>query len=262
MEPKNLADVQKSFTMQAQNFESKYMNFSKQEYLDYTVQCMNLSQNDCVLDAAAGTCVCGRSIAPYVKSVVCLDATPAMLDVGKEEAAKSRLKNMEFINGIVEEIPFDEQHFDIAFTRHSFHHFQDVEKAFSEMNRVLKIGGQFVIIDNDAAEEALRETREKIEIMRDPSHVKNLNRDEFLALYEKYGYIIAKQEVTVMPVSLSAWLALTNTPDDIGKEIENLVKAELQGGNQTGFRPYIHNGEIFFEQRWVLYIGKKISSDL
>ncbi|MCL5123492.1 MAG: methyltransferase domain-containing protein [Deltaproteobacteria bacterium] len=257
MNPKNLTEVQKSFTAQARNFENRNMNFSKQEYLDYTVQCMQLGPGDCVLEAAAGTCACGRSVAPFVQSVVCLDATPAMLEVGKEKAAKSGITNMQFIKGHVEEIPFENQHFDIVLTRLAFHHFTNMERPFSEMNRVLKSGGQLVIIDMEAAEEALRDIEDSIETMRDPSHEKNRSQDEFLALYEKHGYIVTKQEATIIPVSLAGWLALTNTPDNVGKEIESLMKAEIQNGNPTGFRPYLQNDEIYFEQRWVLFIGKK-----
>ncbi len=257
MNPENLADIQKSFTGQARNFENKNMNFSKQEYLDYTVRCMNLSPRDCVLEAASGTCACGRAIAPFVQSVVCLDATPAMLAVGKEEAGKSRIANMQFVQGLVEEIPYDDRHFDAVLSRLAFHHFMDIERPFSEMSRVLKYGGQLVIIDMEAAAEALRGIEDRIETMRDPSHVKNRSQDEFLALYEKHGYAVAKREATTIPVSLNAWLALTNTPDPIGKEIENLMNDEICGGKPTGFRPYTQDGEIYFEQRWVLFIGKK-----
>ena len=69
MDPKNLSNIQRSFTLQAQNFEKKGLNMSKQDYLDYTVRSMNLTPDDCVLEAAAGTCICGRSVAPFVKSV-------------------------------------------------------------------------------------------------------------------------------------------------------------------------------------------------
>ena len=260
MKPKNLAEIEKSFTTQAPNYELKH--FGKQEYnpvlqVEDTVKCMNLAPNDLVLETAAGTCAFGRSVAPFVKSVVCLDATLAMLDVGKEEAAKSGIENIQFINGYLEEILFEDQTFYIVLNRIAFHHFTEIERPFSEMHRVLKNGGQLVIIDMEAAEENLRETQDKIETMRDPSHVKNRSRDEFLSLYEKHGYTVVMQESAIRPVSLSAWLTLTKTPDNVGKEIENMMKAEMLNGNPTGFRPYLQDGEIYFQQRWVLFIGKK-----
>lgn len=239
MNPKNLNEIQKSFTTQAQNFEKQGLNMSKQEYLDYTVKSINLSPDDNVLEAAAGTCICGRAVAPFVKTVTCLDATPAMLAVGKKEAEECRNTNMQFVNGYVESIPFDSQHFDAVFTRLSFHHFTEMDTPFLEMSRVLKSGGQLVIIDLEAADESLRAVADKIETMRDPSHIKTRSQDEIVALYEKNGYTIIKQEVTPLPQPLTSWMELTNTPHDIRKQIENLMMKELNGGQPTGFYPFI-----------------------
>jgi len=259
MKPKNLDEIQKSFTTQAQKFETyNYANTpSTQELLAYTVQSMNLSKDECVLEVAAGTCVNGRAFAPFAKSVVCLDATPAMLAIGKEEAAKNGITNMQFINGYVEDIPFDDEYFDTVFTNISFHHFTEMEKPFAEMHRVLKCGGQLVIKDMEAAEEALRDTQDKIEAMRDPSHVKNRSRNEFLALYEQYGYTVTKLEATKGQKSLTDWVALTKTPNGVVEEIKKQLTVEMENGGPTGFRPHLQNGEIFFEQRFVFFIGKK-----
>ena len=87
MSEKQLIDkIKKSFSTQAENFENRAMNFSKQEYLDYTVKTIDLQETDHVLEVASGTCACGRSIAPHVQSVTCVDTTPAMLEVGKKAA--------------------------------------------------------------------------------------------------------------------------------------------------------------------------------
>ena len=47
------------------------------------------------------------------------------------------------------------------------------------MARVLKTGGKLVVIDMEAAEEALRNTENEIETLRDPSHVRKLSKEEF-----------------------------------------------------------------------------------
>ena len=255
MKPTNINDIQKSFAVQAKNFESSNMNFSKQEYLDYTVRSMELRSTDCVLEAAAGTCACGRSVAPFVQSVVCLDATPAMLAVGEKEAAKSGISNMKFVNGFVEEIPFPDGHFDIVLTRLAFHHFTEVERPFSEMSRALKHGGKLVVIDMEAAFEELREVEDRIETMRDPSHIKNRSKQEFTNLFEKHGYVVTKQGSNAISVSLKAWLALTNTPENIGMEIIALMEENMRGGQPTGFSPYLKDNEIYFDQRWLMMIG-------
>lgn len=81
MKSENSAQIQKAFARQAAGFESRNMNFSKRDYLDYAVACAAPEPSDALLEVAAGTCVCGRAFAPRVRSVVCLDMTAAMLEM-------------------------------------------------------------------------------------------------------------------------------------------------------------------------------------
>ena len=214
----HMKKINSSFTDQAKSFENANMNFSKKEYLDYTMKAIGAARTDLVLEPAAGTCVCGRTLAPMVQKVTCLDATPAMLDV------------------LIEDLPFPDASFDIVMTRLSFHHFQEMEKPFSEMNRVLKPGGKLVIIDMEAAEESVRETEDGIERLRDCSHVRNRSRQEFVSLYNAAAYKIWKEESTKIPVRLSAWMELTKTPEAVQKDIVQMMdppRASIPAG-KTG----------------------------
>ena len=130
----HLNKVQTSFTLQAAEFESPKMSFSKQGYLAHTIQNISPLGTELVLDAAAGTCACGRSLAPFVSYVICLDATASMLQVGRIAAEKDGLHNMEFVQGIVEDIPYQDNTFDIVLTRLAFHHFAEMEAPFREMH--------------------------------------------------------------------------------------------------------------------------------
>lgn len=257
MKSSNKAQIQQAFTQQAAEFESKHMNFSKQDYLYSVVQKIVPSKTDAVLEVAAGTCACGRAIAPYAGNVVCLDMTPAMLSVGKSEAAKNHLDNMTFVLGDAAELPFLNGSFDIILSRLAFHHFPDVKQPFAEMVRVLKPGGKLVLIDMEAAEEPLRETEDGIEKMRDPSHVRNLSENEMLALYRDSGLSVSCCEVTKMPVVLQSWLEHTKTPPEIQAQIKEKMLDEINGGNKTGLTPYARDMELCFDQRWLLLIGKK-----
>ncbi len=97
-----------------------------------------------------------------------------MLKAGKETAGKQALKNMAFVVGDAEELPFLNNSFDIVISRLAFHHFPDINCSFDEMVRVLKPNGKLALIDMEAAEDKLRLVRDEIETMRDPSHVRNL----------------------------------------------------------------------------------------
>lgn len=253
----NAKRIQESFTEQAKNFETKSMNFTKQEYLEHMVSCVNPQNSNTVLEVAAGTCICGRSLAPFVKNVTCLDMTTAMLGVGKAEADKQGLCNINFVQGDAENLPFSDNSFDIVISRLAFHHFSNPKRCFSEMARVLKKGGKLVVIDMEATEEPLRNTEDEIETLRDPSHMRNLSKDEFTEMFRENHLTITTMDCTKISVSLSAWLALTNTPAEISADILKRLTDEIKGGYLTGFRPYRKKDEIYFNHRWLMMIGVK-----
>ena len=255
MKSSNQAEIRQAFTQQAKGFESVKMNFSKKAYLDYAVSKLTPKKTDRVLEVAAGTCACGRAIAPHVDSVTCLDLTPAMLMVGREKAEEENIRNISFVTGDAAELPFLNDSFDVVLSRLAFHHFPDVKQPFAEMVRVLKKGGRLVLIDLEAAEESLRQTEDEIETLRDPSHVRNLSREEMLALYRENGLSVSCCEVVRMPMVLQNWLNHTDTPQDVQKRIIARMKNEILGGEKTGFAPYFREEEICFDHRWVLVIG-------
>ncbi len=255
MKSSNQEKIRNAFTQQAAGFESSKMNFSNQAYLDYAVSRIAPAKTDHVLEVAAGTCACGRVIAPHVQCVTCLDMTPAMLTVGKAKAEQEKLCNMNFVLGDAAELPFLNDSFDIVLSRLAFHHFPDVKRAFDEMARVLKPGGKLVLIDMEAAEEDLRKTEDEIEKLRDPSHVRNLSQAEMLALYETHGFAVSCCEVVRMPMVLQNWLDHTQTPPEIQAQIRAKMQSDISGGSKTGFAPYDCDGEIRFDHRWVLIVG-------
>lgn len=257
MRSSNEQEIQRAFTQQAQNFESGRMQFSNREYLGYMVSKIAPDFTDSVLEVAAGTCACGRAIAPHVRNVVCLDMTSEMLAVGKAQAEREELTNMTFVSGDSVELPFPENSFDIVLSRLAFHHFPDASQPFSEMARVLKPGGKLVMIDMEAAEEPLRKTEDEIEKLRDPSHIRNLSRREMLDLFTAQGMIVSCCEVSEIPINLQNWLDHAAAPENIQSLIVSKMKNELSGGERTGFYPYLKDDNIEFKHRWVLIIGNK-----
>ena len=67
-----------------------------------------------------------------------------MLDQARDRFWKAGIGNCRLVRGDVGALPFEDGSFDIVLTMNGFHAFPDKEKAYSEVNRVLKVGGCLV----------------------------------------------------------------------------------------------------------------------
>lgn len=246
--------IKESFRNQAAKFATYHM--SKAEYTNYLIQRIQATGNEHALEVAAGTAICGRALAPYVKDITCLDLTEEMLVQGKKLAEEGQIKNISLESGDAEALPYESESFDLVVTRLSLHHFLSPEKPFREMERVLKKGGKLIVWDMEATEEALREIDDKIERMRDPSHTRILSREEMKSLFSE-NFVLQCEELAHVPVNLESWMNLTDTPDDTRESILRLMQDDLSGGPRTGFYPYIQDSQIMFHHRWLLLIGIK-----
>lgn len=254
---KQIEKVQREFTKQAKKFDNYQKNFSKEEFNKWAIDKIAFSGTEHVLEVAAGTCALGRMVSPYVRSITELDTTSAMLNIGKYEAQREGLKNLSYVNGIAENLPFMEQAFEIVMSRLAFHHFEDVDLVFSEMTRVLKTNGKLVVIDMEARDENLRKRADEIETLRDPSHVRCISRAEFYELANKYHLKVTVCDMIPIPVSLDAWMDLTQVKESVREQITNTMEKELEGGEKTGFNPFRKKDGIFFNHKWMLFIAEK-----
>ena len=97
-----------------------------------------------LLDVPVGTAVFTQRKWSSLKNahITCLDYSTDML-----EQAKRRLDgkaHINFIQGDVGNLQMDDEAFDIVVSMNGFHAFPDKQKAFNEIWRVLKPGGDFI----------------------------------------------------------------------------------------------------------------------
>lgn len=105
---------------------------------------------DRVLDLGCGTGALSAEVANDLATgaVIGLDAAPAMVNVARRKHGGERCR---FEVGLVEDLPFEAEAFDIVVSSMTFHHLPlDLkERALAEAWRVLKPGGRLVVIDLD-----------------------------------------------------------------------------------------------------------------
>jgi len=88
-----------------------------------------------------------EGLAERAVRVIAVDTSARMIEVGREEALRNEVKNVEFRQGDMEEIPIGAGEVDLVFFSQSLHHALHPERALQEAWRILKPGGRIVILD-------------------------------------------------------------------------------------------------------------------
>ncbi|MCM4158587.1 bifunctional demethylmenaquinone methyltransferase/2-methoxy-6-polyprenyl-1,4-benzoquinol methylase UbiE [Antarcticibacterium flavum] len=102
-----------------------------------------------VLDIATGTGDLAISMAnTSAKRIVGLDISEGMLEVGRKKiAAKNLSEKIEMVQADGEALPFEDNTFDAITVAFGVRNFEHLEKGLSEILRVLKPNGIFVVLE-------------------------------------------------------------------------------------------------------------------
>jgi len=102
-----------------------------------------------VLDIATGTADVALQIAREKKvNIIGADISEGMLSVGREKVKKRNLESLvELVKGDAENIPFEDETFNISTVAFGVRNFQDLPKGLKEIHRVLKKEGQFRVLE-------------------------------------------------------------------------------------------------------------------
>jgi ubiquinone/menaquinone biosynthesis C-methylase UbiE len=165
------------------------------------------------LDAGCGTGHTALAFAPQLAEVVALDLTEAMLAQGRKLARDRRIANVTFQRGDVERMPFSDASFDLVTSRYSAHHYPHPLVALAEFARVLKPGGTFLLVDVAAPEPPAQDTfLNAIELLRDPSHVRDHTVEQWLHMCASVGFAAEALATWPLRLEFESWVARMNTP--------------------------------------------------
>jgi len=234
--------VERAFTQQARAFEDPEFNQLFTVDSEWLFERLELQEDDVVLDVAAGTGHVARSLAPKVRTVIAVDTTAAMLEQGWIEAKRAALRNVVFMQADAAALPFMDGSFDVVVSRFALHHFEDPRLQIGEMKRVLRPGGRLAVADLISDPDPdIAALQNRLERLRDPSHTRMLPLDELADL-------VGGTDVEFRDVErqLEPWLAQTHTTKRAANQIRKALRAELDGGPATGFRPRDIGGDPRF----------------
>lgn len=102
-----------------------------------------------ILDVATGTGDLAIALSKtHAKEIVGIDISEGMLDIGKKKVKKSQWgKNIKMEIGDSENIDYPANYFDVVTVAFGVRNFENLDKGLSEILRVLRPGGNLVILE-------------------------------------------------------------------------------------------------------------------
>jgi ubiquinone/menaquinone biosynthesis C-methylase UbiE len=153
------------FTRQATPF-STAKTIASEEALRLLIDACGAGPDDTVLDVACGGGLVVCAFAQVVRRAEGIDITPAMLDRARALAAEKGLTNTSWRQGDVTRLPYP-------------------DGVLREMKRVCAPGGRIAVVDTDASADPAKAAEfNRMEVLRDPSHVRAMPGAELIGLFE------------------------------------------------------------------------------
>jgi demethylmenaquinone methyltransferase/2-methoxy-6-polyprenyl-1,4-benzoquinol methylase len=169
-----------------------------------------------ILDVATGTgdlAISCLKLKP--KSIVGLDLSAGMLEIGKAKMEKKGLSHIiKMMKGDSENLPFEDNRFDAITVGFGVRNFENLEKGLKEMKRVLRTGGKVAIL----------------EFSKPTNPV-------FAALYNFYFHKILPAWGKLVSKSNSAYTYLPNSVEAFPNGKDFLVILESCGYKQVNYKP-------------------------
>ena len=100
-----------------------------------------------IADLGAGEGAFALLLAQRAQKVIAVDSSAGMIEVGREQALRCGVTNIDYRLGDMEELPIDSSSVDLVFFSQSLHHALHPERAIAEAHRILVPGGRLVILD-------------------------------------------------------------------------------------------------------------------
>jgi ArsR family transcriptional regulator len=160
-------------------------------------------------DLGAGEGLISQLLAARAKKVIAVDHSPRMVEVGRDLAKRSGLKNLEYRQGDMEQPPIRPGSVDVAILSQALHHAVHPPRALEAAWKILRPGGTLLVLDLvEHAFEAAREMYADVWLGFAPVELSRLMRE---AGFEGITVeVVAKEKEGP---GFQTLLALGNRPD-------------------------------------------------
>ncbi len=201
------------------------LNHARGAELDRLIELAKPEPTWIMLDVATGGGHTALKFSPYVKEVIATDLTPKMVERAAAFITGLGVTNVRFEPADAENLPFDDEQFDLVTCRIAAHHFPDPQRFIREGVRVLQRGGLLLVQDQVLPEDTLASRYvDQIERLRDPSHHRAHSRTEWMNMFLNAGLRVEAVEEIVKKHILNLWAKRQGCSLETIERLEHLIK--------------------------------------
>ena len=187
------------------------------------------------LDLGTGGGHVAYILARHAGRVTAADLSPEMLRAVADRAREKALGNIETALAAAEDLPFADGAFDFLASRFSAHHWRDFAEGLRQARRVLRVGAPAAFIDIVSPGSALLDTHlQAVELLRDPSHVRDYALDEWFAALARAGFRVRSCKTWRLRMDFAVWTERMRTPAPLAEAIR-LLQASADARTRAHF---------------------------
>jgi ubiquinone/menaquinone biosynthesis C-methylase UbiE len=177
------------------------------------------------LDLGCGGGHVAYRLARHAAAVTACDLSADMLAAVAATARTRGLIPIETVQAPAEQLPFDDARFDFLGCRFSAHHWRDLEAGLRQARRVLQPGATAVFIDAISPGPAMLDTHlQGVELLRDPSHVRDYTLAEWTAALTRAGFELRACHTWRLRLDFGSWVARMRTSQTHVEAIRSLQR--------------------------------------
>ena len=225
MNEKSYKQAQKQFGRAADAYTTS-VDFAEGEDLGWLVEQAGPGTHAWALDIGAGAGHAGFALAPIARQIIALDITPEMVRAAQRNASNRGIAQYQASVGNAEHVPFSDESFSLAVCRYTGHHFHNPARVVEEVARVLTGDGRFLVVDNTSPDDVAADRWiNRVEVLRDPSHVREWSQVEWQGFFHDAGLSFEVTHTWLKMLGFDDWVARQQTPPDAVAELRALFAA-------------------------------------
>jgi len=245
--------VQQVFGKHAKSYITSSIH-ARGESLEQLVALVDPKPDWKALDIATGAGHTAFAFAPHVTHVWATDITSEMLAATEGGARQRGLDNITAEYAQADNLPYEDDSFDLVACRLAAHHFPDIPAFLGETRRVLRKGGKLAVVDNIVPPGPAGDYINAFDKLRDNSHRRSLTMYEWRGAIQAAGMEILHHKRIFQPITFEYW---GGRHDEIMQTYLHAMLTQAPAGALASLQPHTTDDDLVFYFQEGILVAKR-----